>query len=167
LQAIVTSIFFLVRHFGETIDVLVMDWASGGETGCAGKRRKDRMLDPGIVARCRAELIRTASAGKLALANGLPLDAVFGRGTITYGALAGILGVANQGVGLYLDDIYEGEIEGRGRSDLTTAAVYAKTGFGRFNSQGATVRSGVVDPSNAHDRQTYREELLRVYAEWG
>jgi hypothetical protein len=125
------------------------------------------MLDPRILARCRAELIRTANAGKLALANGLPHRVVFERGTITYGALAGILGVANQGVGLYLDDIYKTEIEGRDRSDLTTAAVYADTGFGRFNSQGATVRSRAVDPSNAHDRQTYREELLRVYAEWG
>jgi hypothetical protein len=125
------------------------------------------MLDRGILTQCRAELIRTASPGKLALADGLPLDAVFGGGTITYGALAGTLGVANQGVGLYLDEIYEEEIEGRDHSDLTTVAVYADTGFGRFNSQGAAVRSRIVNPNDAHDREMYREELLRVYAEWG
>src|ERR1700688_152060 len=108
-----------------------------------------RMIDPQITARCKTRLIAVARA----------------RETIIYSALAGVLGVANQSVGLYLNEIYADEIA-QGHPDLTVVAVYDKTGMVRYNSRGGPAQSVPVDPNNAADVAAYQAELERVYNHW-
>ena len=107
------------------------------------------MIDQQITVRCKTRLIAVARA----------------RETITYSALASFLGVANQSVGLYLNEIYAEEIALR-HPDLTVVVVYAETGMGRYNSRGGPAQSVRVDPDNQSDVQAYRAELQRVYDHW-
>lgn len=107
------------------------------------------MIDKQRVDRCRTKLIEVARS----------------RGTINYGDLAKLLGVANQSVGPYLNAIYDDEIA-HGRPDLTVVAVYSDTGFGRYNSRGGPAQSVRVDPNNPADVRAYMDELDRVYKEW-
>jgi hypothetical protein len=109
------------------------------------------MIDKRITKKCKARLIAVARASK--------------PKTITYGALAKLLGVANQSVGRYLNPIYEEEIA-LGHPDLTVVVVYSKTGMGRFNSRGGPAQSIRVDPKNPSHRNAYDAELARVYAHW-
>ena len=107
------------------------------------------MIDQGLVLRCRARLIDVAKK----------------RSRIPYSDLAKYLRVANQSVGLYLNAIYKDEIA-VGRPDLTLVAVYADTGYGRYNSRGRQPQSIEVDPKNPSDVRAYAAELNKVYAEW-
>jgi hypothetical protein len=107
------------------------------------------MIDKRITNRCKARLIAAARASK----------------TITYGALAKPLSIANQSVGRYLNAIYDEEIT-LGHPDLTVVAVYAKTGMGRFNSRGDPAQSIRVDPKKPSDVRAYKSELARVYHHW-
>jgi hypothetical protein len=99
--------------------------------------------------RCRSKLIEVAKH----------------RGTITYAELAAHLGIANQGPWGMLDDIYGEEIVA-GHPDLTLVVVYSQTGLGRYNSEGAHVRSVKVDPGDSNQVKAYREALARVYEYW-
>ena len=108
-----------------------------------------QMIDGQITARCKTRLIAVARA----------------RGTITYSALADFLGVANQSVGLYLNEIYAEETA-QGHPDLTVVVVYAETEMGRYNSRGGPAQSVRVDPSNPADVVAYKAELERVYDHW-
>ena len=87
------------------------------------------------------------------------------RGTIKYSALASFLGVANQSVGLYLNEIYAEQVA-LGYPDLTVVVVYAETGMGRYNSRGGPAQSIRVDPDKRSDVAAYRAELERVYDYW-
>ena len=87
------------------------------------------------------------------------------RPTIYYGELAIHLGVANQGVGKYLTEIYEQLRKSDPKApDLTVVAVYKQTDYGCYNSRGGPSRSVRVDSNDAVDRKQYDNELSRVYA---
>jgi hypothetical protein len=106
-------------------------------------------MNPDVKSRCRNKLIEVAER----------------RGTITYGELATHLGIANQGPWDVLDELYKEETDAR-RPDLTLVVVYSDTGFGRYNSEGASTRSVKVDPKNPDQVRAYREALARVYEHW-
>jgi hypothetical protein len=111
----------------------------------ASGKYEQNMIDKRITDRCKARLIAAARASD----------------TITYGALASLLGVANQSVGRHLNAIYEEEIA-LGHPDLTVVVVYGRTGMGCFNSRGGSAQSIPVDPKNKADVQTYESELARI-----
>ena len=115
----------------------------------AAPEKEAAMIDRRITERCKTRLIAVARA----------------RETITYSALASFLGVANQSVGLYLNEVYAEEIP-LGHPDLTVVVVYAGTGMGRYNSRGGPAQSVRVDPDNRSDVAKYRAELERVYDHW-
>jgi hypothetical protein len=102
------------------------------------------------ISRCRDKLIAVARERK----------------TVPYGELARHIGVANQGLTPYLNAIYNEEMSS-GRPDLTLVAVYLKTGFGRYNSEGAVAQSVIVDHRDAAQVAKYKQELARVYRHWG
>ncbi|MGD9768003.1 MAG: hypothetical protein AB7U62_10180 [Pseudolabrys sp.] len=105
------------------------------------------MINQKIVDQCRQSLI----------------DAARRKQKITYGDLATTIGVANQSVGAYLNQIYTEEIE-KGHPDLTLVAVYSGIGYGKYNSAGKRPQSVKFDSTNADDVQEYEKELSRVYA---
>jgi len=116
---------------------------------------KDWLLTSGkksnteILARCRAKLEETARK----------------RDLISYSKLASHMGIANQGVGPYLNAIYQEETE-LDHPDLTLVAVYAGTRYGRFNSRGGPAQSVKVNPDKPEDRQKYDDEVKRVWDFW-
>jgi hypothetical protein len=107
------------------------------------------MVNPAITSKCRSLIQAVASRGE----------------TIPYSRLAKNLGVANQSVGHYLDEIYKEECDAR-RPDLTVVVVYAGTKMGRYNSRGKPAKSKKVDPRNPTDVKAYQAELKAVHGHW-
>jgi hypothetical protein len=107
------------------------------------------MVNSAITSKCRSRIKVVASRGE----------------TIPYSHLAKHLGVANQSVGHYLDEIYKQECEAQ-RPDLTVVVVYAGTKMGRYNSQGKPAKSKKVDPCNPADVKAYQAELKAVHDHW-
>jgi len=105
------------------------------------------MVDQTLLAHCRLILIDTARNNR----------------KIAYSKLASLLGVANQSVGKYLNEIYKDEIA-KGHPDLTLVAVYSGTEYGNYNSRGARPQSFKIDPKNESHVRDYDTELRRVYA---
>jgi hypothetical protein len=122
-------------------------WIGHKQALMKANHRGPLMLDREIIERCKSRLIAVASA----------------RDTIKYSELAAHLGIANQSIGRYLNEIYVNETA-LGHPDITLVAVYAHTGLGRNNSKGA--QSIIVEPDNAHDVATYKAGLKRVYDHW-
>jgi len=82
---------------------------------------------------------------------------------IPYGDLARHVGVANQGLGPYLDRIYKDELA-NAAPDLTLVAVYSGTEYGRYNSRGRQPKTIKVNPNNPAHVRAYEAELNRVYS---
>jgi hypothetical protein len=106
-------------------------------------------MNTGLLKRCRDKLVAIAHKGE----------------RIPYSELAKHVGVANQGLRPYLNQIYEEEIA-LAHPDLTLVAVYVGTKYGRYNSRGAEAQSVQIDPSNAADVAAYEADVARVYQHW-
>ncbi|HEX3655603.1 MAG TPA: hypothetical protein VHV55_07350 [Pirellulales bacterium] len=106
-------------------------------------------MDIPELGKCKEKLRETAAGGD----------------RITYGALGVHLGISAQEVGPYLKEIYHEETQA-GRPDITLVVVYAKTGFGRFNTSGSGDTGVAVDPNNLDHVRAYKEQLAKVYEYW-
>jgi hypothetical protein len=104
-------------------------------------------MDQQRVDRCREILIEVAKQ----------------RGTITYGALAGRLGVANVGVTPYLNAVYNDLVIDQGLPDLTLLAVSSGSQYGRYNSRGSEAQSVPFNPSDPSQRALYDADRQAVY----
>jgi len=107
-------------------------------------------LDKEIVSRCCDKLKFLAMKGE----------------RITYGELALYLGVTNQSVGEYLNEVYEAEIR-LGDHDLTLLAHYSNSWFGKCNSHGLVPQSIGVDPDNLAEVKAYKNDLKDLFSHWG
>lgn len=107
-------------------------------------------MDPTLIALCQNKLIEVSKR----------------RETITYGELAGYLGVANQSVGKYLNAIYENLVVNSKFPDLTLLAVYRGSRYGRYNSRGLPAQTVKFDPENPDHCRRYDSDRELVYQRW-
>ena len=94
------------------------------------------------------------------------IDVSKNKSKITYGDLAKQIGVAAQGIGRFLNEVYNDVVIEQGLPDITLLAVYAKKDYGLYNSRGNTAQSVEFDPNDAAQMAMYVSDRQKVYAQW-
>ncbi|MCS6129788.1 hypothetical protein G3485_22155 [Shewanella baltica] len=88
------------------------------------------------------------------------------KSTITYGDLAKQIGVAAQGIGRFLNEIYDDITINQQLPDITLLAVYSKKTYGLYNSAGRIAQSIVFDPNDPVQMAQYLSDRQKVYTQW-